>query len=1113
MDCIIKTGKIDLVNFHNLFILGASNMDFKMVDNKGENTLINILKAEIKAGSKIAIASAYFSLFAYNELKKELEKSKEFRFLYTKPTFYKKEADLKRQYKISQNRDIAAQQPTFDGNSFEIQLRNKMISTHIAVEATKWIKERAKFKTIVGETRFPKELLIEQENGKESLYLQSEIEFTADGLGITESNRFASFPVVFNHEELIKQSMKEFEQLWNDEENVKDVTNEVLNQLKLIYKENSPEWLYFVTLYNIFSNELDSLDGEKIIKEGTNFKNTVIWNKLYPFQRDGVVGIIDKIEKHNGCILADSVGLGKTFSALAVIKYYELRNDRVLVLSPKKLRDNWTVYTQNDKRNVLIDDRFNYDVLNHTDLSRDGGYSGEINLDTVNWSNYDLVVIDESHNFRNNNPRKDRLTRYQKLMQEIIKRGVKTKVLLLSATPVNNKMSDIKNQIAFITEDRDNALADDGIESIEYTLRMAQTIFNRWSELPNEKRTTENFLDMVDPDYFQLLDLLTIARSRKHIEKYYGVEEIGEFPERLKPENIKADIDNRKEFLEMDEINELIEALTFGIYKPMNYILPAKRRHYEELYDTKIGRGSGVFRQTDRESAVAALMKVNIFKRLESSIHSFNQTLERLVNRLKETINLLKNNSQHTMNSFVAEDIEDMDDDMLEAITVGSDKIKIKLFDIDHVKWLDDLEHDLSILTELLSRSSQIDAKRDEKLDMLKGLIQKKIENPINPNNKKIIIFSAFADTAKYLYEQLADELQRVGLHTALVVGSGNNKTTLKGIKTKDINDILINFSPVSKEREKITDNIHEEIDILIATDCISEGQNLQDCDYLINYDIHWNPVRVIQRFGRIDRIGSRNKYIKLVNFWPNMDIDEYINLENRVKGRMKILSTSATGEEDILDISSKEMNDIEYRRNQLKQLQDEVVNLEDVSGAISITDLTYAEFKSDLSAVLKEHGHDLEKAPKGMYALTTNQGFTDAKPGVIFCFRQTADFDMTNNSLAPYILLYLTEDGEVHLHYTNAKKILDYYRKLSLGLKEPFINLVKQFNEETNDGENMQQYTNLLRQSIDIVKDKTESDEFDSFFTPGGTSMQTEMDLDFDELELISFLIIKGEA
>ena len=1080
-----------------------------MVDNKGDNTLLNILKSEIKKDSKVAIASAYFSLFAYHSLKDKLENVDSFRFLYTKPTFYKKEKDLKRQYTIGQDR-AETTYPKFEGNNFEIQLRNKMLSPHIANSAAKWINDKAQFKTIVDDTSFPKEIVIE--NKKTSMQVQSEIEFTADGLGITESNRFASFPVLLGDNNFIAQSMGEFNRIWNDEQKVKDVTEEVLSQIELIYKENAPEWLYFVTLYHVFSDQLEGIEEDTIIKEGTNFKDTTIWNKLYPFQRDGVVGMIDKIEKYNGCILADSVGLGKTFSALAVIKYYELRNDRVLVLAPKKLRDNWTVYTQNDKRNVLIDDRFNYDVLNHTDLSRDGGYSGEMNLDTVNWANYDLIVIDESHNFRNNNPRKGYLTRYQKLMQEVIKKGVKTKVLLLSATPVNNKMNDIKNQIAFITEDNDNALDQHGIDSIDLTLKAAQRSFNRWTELSAKDRTTGNFLNMVNPEYFQLLDLLSIARSRKHIEKYYDSKDMGEFPIRLKPESIKSDIDLEMKFMDMKKISELIDSNGFSIYQPMKYVLPSKRRYYEELYDTQVKEGAGVFKQTDREFAVAALMKVNIFKRLESSISSFNITLQRLVKRVEDTIGLLNTNQENNLSSLQEGEIDDLDDDQLEAITVGSEKIKIKLTDIDHVKWLDDLKHDLKILQEIIGQSIKVNQDRDSKLRDLKMLIKNKIENPINPGNKKIIIFSAYADTVTYLYENLHEEMLKQGLHTAMVVGSGANKTTMKGVRTKDINDILMNFSPKSKERAKVMEDTAEEIDILIATDCISEGQNLQDCDFLVNYDIHWNPVRVIQRFGRIDRIGSTNKQILLVNFWPNMDIDEYINLEDRVKGRMKMLSASATGEEDILDTSGKEMNDMEYRRNQLKQLQEEVVNLEDVTGAISITDLTNTEFKSDLSMALKKYGDDLKKAPKGMYAITSNEAFEEAVPGVIFCFKQTTTLEVAKNSLTPYILLYLTEQGEVQLHYMYAKQILDHYRKLSLGQKEPLDNLVQLFNEETMNGEAMQQYTDLLKKSIDIVKDKQEDNAFDSFFTPGGTSMQIDLQLDFDDLELISFLIIKGE-
>lgn len=532
-------------------------MDIKLVDNKGNNTLVQTLKEEIQKGSKIAVASAYFSMYALNELKKEFNKIKEFRFLYTQPTFYNQKQDENYQYNIFINKE---NYPTFDGNDFEIPLRNKMLSKSIANKTAQWIKKFAQFKTILGDNSFPKQIIVQNENGRD-VHIQSEIEFTADGLGITPSNRLASFSVILDGGALTKQLMDEFDRIWQDETKVKDVTEEVLQQLELLYKENSPEWLYYITLYHIFSDNLEGIDEENIIKTGTNFKDTIIWNKLYPFQRDGVIGMIDKIEKYNGCILADSVGLGKTFSALAVIKYYELRNDRVLVLCPKKLRDNWTVYTQNDKRNILSEDRFNYDVLNHTDLSRDHGYSGEIRLDTLNWSNYDLVVIDESHNFRNNNARKDRLTRYQKLMQDVIKKGVKTKVLLLSATPVNNKMNDIKNQIAFITEDNDAALEKEGIPSIDYTLKMAQTAYNRWIALSTEERTTETFLNMVNPDYFQLLDLLTIARSRKHIEKYYNVKDIGKFPIRRKPISIKADIDTKQTFIKMAEVNELLESL------------------------------------------------------------------------------------------------------------------------------------------------------------------------------------------------------------------------------------------------------------------------------------------------------------------------------------------------------------------------------------------------------------------------------------------------------------------------------------------------------------------------------------------------------------------------
>lgn len=1085
-------------------------MDIKLVDNKGENTLANLLLKEIRSGAKVAIASAYFSLYAYDALSKVLDKVESFNFIYTKPTFTKEEKDLKRQYHLNNNSQ-STDYPTFDGNKYEIQLSNRMMSPIIAKKLTEWIHEKACFKTITGDTKFPKQLLVQnQKHG--DVHLQSEIEFTADGLGLTVSNREASYPLITDADVLVMQSMREFEQLWQDEKKAKDITNEVLEQVGLIYKENSPQWLYYVTLYNIFSNQLEELDADKIIKEGTNFKNSVIWNKLYPFQKDGVVGMIDKIEKYNGCILADSVGLGKTFSALAVIKYYELRNDRVLVLAPKKLRDNWTVYTQNDKRNILSDDRFNYDILNHTDLSREQGMSGEVRLDTLNWGNYDLIVIDESHNFRNNNPHKNRKTRYQRLMEDVIQSGVKTKVLMLSATPVNNKMNDIKNQIAFITEDNDEALETHGISSVDQTLRLAQQSYNKWTELPAEQRTTNKFLEMVNPEYFQILDLLTIARSRKHIERYYNIDDIGKFPTRLKPISIKTKIDTDNQFLEMNEVNGILSNLTFSVYKPMSYILPSRRKYYEDLYDTQVKGGAQTFKQVDRESAIVALMKVNIFKRLESSINSFNLTISRLIEKQEKIVRTLQSNLGSLQNEF--DELEDFDDDQLDMITVGTDNVQIKIKDIDHVKWLGDLEYDLTVLTDLYHRSVQVDVKRDAKMEKLKEQIEHKLTHPLNPGNKKIIIFSAFADTIEYLYRNIAPELKKHGINSAMVSGgTGNNKTTMKGTRANDYNEILINFSPVSKDREKIFPQLKEEIDILFATDVISEGQNLQDCDYLINYDIHWNPVRVIQRFGRIDRIGSTNDKIQLVNFWPNMELDEYINLEDRVRGRMVILNTSATGEENILDSSGKGMNDLEYRRNQLKALQDEVVNLEDVSGGISITDLTFTEFKTDLSAALKEYGEELEKSPKGMYALAKDSELGEISSGVIFCFKQQKDFEVdNNNSLSPYFLLYINNYGEAKLHYTSSKKILDVYRKVSLGNDTPYGDLVDIFNQETDDGQDMEIYTNLLKQAMDIVMNVQEESFFDSFFTPGGTVSQQTLHLGTDDLELISFLIIKGD-
>ena len=791
----------------------------------------------------------------------------------------------------------------------------------------------------------------------------------------------------------------------------------------------------------------------------------------------------------------------KHFEALAIIKYYELRNDRVLVLAPKKLRGNWTSFKENSTTNILAEDRFNYDVLNHTDLSRDKGKSGDINLETINWGNYDLLVIDESHNFRNNNPVKGKITRYQKLMNNIIKSGVKTKVLLLSATPVNNRLADLKNQVMFITEGKDDAFKENvGIPSIENTLRVAQQRFGEWSKLPEEEQTTKNLLPMLDYNFFNLLNTVTIARSRKHIQTYYDTKDIGEFPERLKPKSIKSDIDLKNEFPSLAKVNTMIAGLHLAIYSPMLYILPNRLKHYEELYDQQVKDGKGSFKQVDREKNIVNLMRVNIFKRLESSVNSFTLTLQRILYQIDTMLSLIESGQEYNF------DDSSIDEDEFDDVEVGG-KIKVKVNDLDKLRLKQDLLEDKETLDYLLKYSKKVDVTQDAKLYDLKNHITEKINHPINYNNKKIIIFTSFSDTAKYLYENICDWLiQEHGLYSAVVTGGSGTKTNLKSVSNA-FESILVHFSPKSNH----LDPNRTQIDVLIATDCISEGQNLQDCDYLINYDIHWNPVRIVQRFGRIDRIGSTNKYIQLVNFWPNMELDEYINLENRVKNRMVMLDLSATGEDDLLSAESK---NLEYRKNQLKQLQNEVLDIEEMQGGISITDLTLDDFIMSLDRYMKDHPNVLEKYPTGVHAVTniTKRVENECMPGVIFCLKQKRFTESQEGatSLFPYYLVYVSEDGSIHIKNTNPKKILDIYKALCQSKTEPIEQLVKTFNKDTKNGNDMKKYTELLEDAVFDIKGVVEKKGIQSLFQMGQATLFENTVSGLNDFELISFLVVK---
>ena len=1081
----------------------------KVLDNKIDK-FGNDLKNEIKNGDRCYIASAVFSMYGFEELKKELKNIKELDFIFTNPTFIKKEKEGK-QERLFELENLKREK-SIVGSEFEIKLKNKLNGKAIAKECAKWIEEKAKFKSNVNNNPIQKFMNI---NDKIT-YLNVD-EFSSAGLGYQKNNTvFNPITKIDDNYDMTKYYLQSFENLWNNKEILKDVTEEVIEFISDLYKENSPEFIYYVILYNIFNEFLLDVSEDELANEKTGFKESVIWNKLYDFQKDAVLGIINKLEKYNGCILADSVGLGKTFTALAVIKYYQERNKSVLVLCPKKLANNWNTYNNEYKDNILAKDRFNYKVLFHTDLSRKKGMSGNTDLSRVNWGNFDLVVIDESHNFRNNNARNDRETRYTRLLNQVMKAGVKTKVLMLSATPVNNRFTDLKNQLALAYEGNTDVI-DENIsktKSIDTILKNAQTIFNEWSKLPIEERNSQTLLKELnkDFDFFKLLDSVTIARSRKHIEKYYDMNKIGKFPTRLKPISKSTEITNLPNFYSMEEIYNMLSRLNMSIYTPFDYILPNKISLYEEIYDTKVKGGNVTLRQADREKSLQKLMRINLLKRLESSVDSFRITLNKILYLINETIKSINDFERNGVESSVDNiNLENYDEDedieeLLENNASIGGKVKINLKDMNTIGWKQDLVNDQQILTNLSNEFSKIKPENDLKLIELINTIRKKIDNPINENNKKVIIFSAFADTANYLYENINKVIKlEYNLDTALITGTGTNKCTLD--ISKDYNNLLMYFSPISKNRDILTEWTDKEIDVLIATDCISEGQNLQDCDYLINYDIHWNPVRIIQRFGRIDRIGSKNKVIQLVNFWPNINLDDYINLKNRVESRMYMLDISATGEDNVL---TNQSSDMQYRKAQLQKLKEEVVDLEDMDTGVSITDLGLNDYRMDLLEYIKVNGN-LDYVLNGMHSVVLSDEENGIEKGTIFVLKNINSSVKieSSNQLHPFYIVYIKEDGQVLSNHLSVKNTLDLLRYISKDKKEPLKEAYNKFNDDTNDGSNMSKYSELLNKSIESIINVKEETDIESLFRRGGTTMLQNNIKGLEDFELIAFVVI----
>ena len=1075
----------------------------KLIDNLSEK-LVDDLRVTMQRDSRVSIAAACFSVYAYEELKAQLENIDELRFLFTSPTFLQeKTAKARREFYIPRrNREKA-----LHGSEFEIRLRNDFSQKAISRECADWIRRKVCFKSNQTAEGIPNFMTIDS---AEPVTYAPVNGFTRADLGCERGN---SLFTMINRIDAPQstQYLELFNTIWNDKQRLQDVTDTVLESITTAYQENSPEFLYFFALYNIFGDFLEHVSEDDLPSDTNGFKESIVWNKLYTFQKDAALAIISKLEQFNGCILADSVGLGKTFTALAVIKYYENRNLRVLVLCPKKLSDNWITYKANYRNNPLAGDRLRYDVLYHTDLSREQGFSGETDLSKLNWAAYDLVVIDESHNFRNGGDVDDdgKSNRYTKLMNKVIRPGARTRVLMLSATPVNNRFYDLRNQLALAYEGNSSAWKDklDTNRSVEKIFRSAQKQFNAWSKLAPSQRTTEQLMRMLDFDFFEILDAVTIARSRQHIEKYYNIEEIGNFPTRLPPVTKQPPLTDLNNAITYDEIYELILSLTLSIYTPSNYILPSRLKKYADLNH----EGKNSLTQAGREEGIRRLMSINLLKRLESSVHSFRLTLQRIRDMIAATLDTIHTYDPHKiielkdLTGAADFDADDMESDLF---TVGR-KVKIALEDMDYLTWQRDLQTDFETLQLLLGMVADITPGHDSKLQTLLQTLAEKQREPLNKDNRKVLIFTAFSDTAQYLYEQVgAYMLRSFGLHTALVTGSVEGRSTVPKFKA-DLNNVLTCFSPVSKDRAALMPD-GPDIDILIATDCISEGQNLQDCDCVINYDIHWNPVRLVQRFGRIDRIGSRNVVIQMINFWPDVQLDAYIDLRARVETRMKALVLSTTGDDNPL--SPEEKGDLEYRREQLQRLRTEVVDLEDMRGGVSITDLGLNEFRMELLEYAKHHP-ELETCPGGISAVAA--ATPDAPPGVVFVLKNVHNEVNINdrNRLHPYYLVYLDEDGVTLHSHLCPKDILDAMRQLCRGQKQPDKALCRAFNAETDDGRKMQKYSDLLEDAVLSIVDAKADSDLDSLFRAGGTTALLDKVSGLDDFELICFIVVREGA
>jgi superfamily II DNA or RNA helicase len=1068
-------------------------------DNRSRGAIHEFITERAVPDSRLSIVSAYFTAFAYDSLRTTLDGVRHMRFLFGEPRFLK-DADNARLVP-----------PAFSFDESGLRLTEQVRQRAAALRCSKWIKDRVEIRS-VKRSGLLHGKLIHIDDGRRPHAVLGSSNFTRNGLGLGDSPNL-ELNLIVDSDRDREDLLAWFNELWSDTRLTEDVRDEVLRALQASYAHAAPEFVYFKTLLHLFGDFLTDQAAEDALIQQTAFEQTAIWRALFDFQRDGLRAVLGKIGKHGGCILADSVGLGKTFTALAVIKWFEKRNKNVLVLCPKKLRENWTDYlaVNNSEMNPLREDRFGYTVLSHTDLSRENGKVGDIDLARIEWGNYDLVVIDESHNFRSASRNKTvggRRSRYEQLMDEVIKAGLPTKVLLLSATPVNNDLSDLKAQLDLISADRVDGFTDLGVPNLGTLIGGARRRFADWAK--SGSRDAGELLNKLPPALFGLLDGVTIARSRKHVERHYAasMEKIGGFPKRAAPESVFANIDSQGGFPAFEDVDAAIGKLELALYGPLTFVLPEYRAHYDK---------GGNFDQANREKYLIAMMKIGFLKRLESSVSSFRLTMDRMIARIVQRLGDLDSFDVTATIDTPAPDEIELDDDLEEAFEVGG-ALKYNLAHIDRAKWKAALRRDRDRIAALASEARKVTPDRDAKLARLKEIICAKAEKPTTNRdgeaNRKIILFTAFTDTARYLYEELRPVARERGLQAALVTGDGCKATFGRA----GFQDVLVNFAPRAKRRALMRNaETSGEIDLLIATDCISEGQNLQDADLLVNVDIHWNPVRLIQRFGRIDRIGSRNAMIRMINFWPTEDLNKYLRLKDRVEARMALVDLSATGDDDLLNVRAEADGDARWRDDQLLRLKDEVVDLEEAGGGVTLADFALDDFRADLLGFARTNEQALRDAPLGLHAIVPNavEG-TTLDPGVIFCLRRRPPNPNPEqakiNALDPYYLVYAKDDGSVRLGFGQPKPILEAYRALCLGHDQPFEVLCNAFDDETVHGEKMDRYDMLIHAVVASIGETSATRTLAALTGSRGARVpdgraQARASLDYD---LITWLIVR---